>query len=93
MKGKLVVVAIPYGTGKGEVGIIDGGKDELSEGPNAYGVDGNGDGVIDLFNSQDAIPSAANYLIAHGWKNNPKKALACTAQSPNTSQPVLQKSG
>jgi len=33
-----------------------------------YGVDGDGDGKIDLFRPQDAIPSIANYLVGHGWK-------------------------
>jgi membrane-bound lytic murein transglycosylase B len=29
--------------------------------------DGNGDGLIDLFNHHDAIASVANYLRHHGW--------------------------
>jgi membrane-bound lytic murein transglycosylase B len=33
-----------------------------------YGVDGNGDGRIDLYNSTDAVMSTANYLKAHGWR-------------------------
>lgn len=33
-----------------------------------YGVDGNGDGVTDLFQVEDAIHSAAHYLNRHGWK-------------------------
>ena len=33
-----------------------------------YGVDGDGDGVIDLFTMSDAIASTANYLAKHGWK-------------------------
>lgn len=33
-----------------------------------YAVDGNGDGKIDLFNIEDAVPSAANYLKSHGWR-------------------------
>jgi len=33
-----------------------------------YGVDGDGDGVIDLFTMADAIASVANYLAKHGWK-------------------------
>ncbi len=32
-----------------------------------YGVDGNGDGVIDLGNATDALTSTANYLRAKGW--------------------------
>ena len=35
----------------------------------AFGVDGDGDGKIDIFNSYaDAMASAANYLAAEGWK-------------------------
>jgi len=32
----------------------------------AYGVDGNGDGVKDVYNSADAVFGAANYLCANG---------------------------
>lgn len=34
----------------------------------AYGVDGNGDGRIDLTNQADALASTANYLRAKGWQ-------------------------
>jgi membrane-bound lytic murein transglycosylase B len=33
-----------------------------------YGVDGNGNGRVSLFDPDDAIASCANYLKAHGWK-------------------------
>lgn len=33
-----------------------------------YGVDGNGDGLIDLNNVVDALASTANYLRAKGWQ-------------------------
>ncbi len=33
-----------------------------------YGVDGNGDGRVDLTNSVDALYSTANYLAQKGWK-------------------------
>lgn len=33
-----------------------------------YGVDGNGDRVIDLSNAVDALTSTANYLRAKGWR-------------------------
>ncbi len=32
-----------------------------------YGVDGNGDGRVDLFSDADALHSIANYLRGHGW--------------------------
>ncbi len=41
-----------------------------------YGVDGNGDGRIDLNNAADAILSTGNYLRAYGWceaKTGPQK--------------------
>ncbi len=34
----------------------------------AYGVDGNGDGVVDLANLTDAMASTANYLRQKGWQ-------------------------
>lgn len=34
----------------------------------AYGVDGNGDGVVDLSNVTDAMASTANYLRQKGWQ-------------------------
>jgi membrane-bound lytic murein transglycosylase B len=33
-----------------------------------YGVDGDGDGVLNFFTMSDAIASVANYLAKHGWK-------------------------
>jgi membrane-bound lytic murein transglycosylase B len=36
-----------------------------------YGVDYDGDGIVDLRNSAaDAIGSVANFLVAHGWDRN-----------------------
>ncbi len=38
---------------------------------NAYGVDYDGDGIVDIWDSfDDAIASAANYLHSLGWKSN-----------------------
>jgi membrane-bound lytic murein transglycosylase B len=34
----------------------------------AYGVDGNGDGVVDLNNQTDALTSTANFLAQKGWR-------------------------
>ncbi len=33
-----------------------------------YGVDGNGDGTVDLANQTDALASTANYLAQKGWR-------------------------
>lgn len=33
-----------------------------------YGVDGNGDGKIDLYNQADALATTANFLKRKGWK-------------------------
>ena len=35
-----------------------------------FGVDGDGDGKVNLFHVPDAIHSLANYLHKHGWKPN-----------------------
>lgn len=35
-----------------------------------YGVDGTGDGVVDLFDTTDALYSMANYVKLHGWKDD-----------------------
>jgi membrane-bound lytic murein transglycosylase B len=34
----------------------------------AYGVDGNGDGKIDLANQTDALATTANFLASKGWR-------------------------
>ncbi len=69
---------ILYGLHLTETGLRDGpissGYGTGAQGPmqfmpgtwSAYGVDGNGDGVIDINNAQDAIYAAANFLAAHG---------------------------
>lgn len=35
-----------------------------------YGMDGDGDGLVDLFSFSDAAWSIANYLQANGWRKN-----------------------
>ena len=35
-----------------------------------YAVDGDGDGVVDLFTFSDAMASIANYLKESGWQTN-----------------------
>lgn len=41
----------------------------------AYGVDGNGDGIINAWNLEDAIFSAANYLRANNYQNDIRKSI------------------
>jgi membrane-bound lytic murein transglycosylase B len=38
-----------------------------------YGVDGNGDGRVNLFEFADAVASIANYLKVHGWEKGRKE--------------------
>jgi len=38
----------------------------------SWAVDGNGDGIVDLFDKEDAIFSVANYLKKHGWGKSKK---------------------
>lgn len=45
-----------------------------------YGADGNGDGVIDLYDADDAIFSTANYLRGYGW---------CDAKYPSEKEQVI----
>ena len=40
-----------------------------------FGVDGNKDGKINLFDLEDAFHSVANYLIKNGWENNTLQAI------------------
>jgi membrane-bound lytic murein transglycosylase B len=40
---------------------------------NSWAVDGNGDGLINLFDKDDAIFSVANYLNENGWGKTLKK--------------------
>ncbi|MDE3721689.1 bifunctional lytic transglycosylase/C40 family peptidase [Nocardiopsis sp. N85] len=42
---------------------------------NGYGVDGNGDGIVNVYDPGDAIPAAADYLIAHGIQDDVRKAI------------------
>ena len=40
-----------------------------------YGQDGNEDGTVSVYDPEDAIPAAADYLIAHGVKDDVREAL------------------
>lgn len=57
-----------------------------------YGVDYDGDGIVDLRNSAaDAIGSVANFLVAHGWDRNASGPSVFPAEvAPNLAwQPLL----
>lgn len=60
------------GSYAGALGIVQFMPDSLLN----YGIDGNKDGLVDLYNPVDAIPSAANFLARHNWAGDNIKALA-----------------
>ncbi len=47
----------------------------LPQSVEAYGHDGNGDNLVNPFDINDAIFSAANFLVKHGWQEDQTKAL------------------
>lgn len=59
------------GSYAGAIGIVQFMPNNLKP----YGIDADTNGVVDLFNPVDAIPSAANFLIQHGWRDDQTKAL------------------
>lgn len=59
------------GSYAGALGIVQFMPDSLQR----YGIDGDKNGIIDLHNPVDAIPSAANFLKAHGYTNSPRTAI------------------
>jgi membrane-bound lytic murein transglycosylase B len=66
------------GSYAGAIGLVQFMPDSIL----AYGVDGDKDGVVDLFKPADAIPSAANFLFHHGWTTSKLKALGSYYGSP-----------
>jgi membrane-bound lytic murein transglycosylase B len=58
----------------------------------AYGVDGSGDGKVDIINNKlDAFASVANYLKKSGWKY--KKKYLKTTETPKTFAEICSKAG
>lgn len=59
----------------------------------AYGADGNGDGLVDLFDFSDAMASTANFLKSHGWHNrnrqNQLRAILSYNHCENYAKAVL----
>jgi membrane-bound lytic murein transglycosylase B len=60
-----------------------------------YGVDFDGDGVVDLRNSSsDAIGSVAHFLVEHGWQRDARGPTAYPAEvSPNRAWEVMLERG
>ncbi len=71
LKSEIDCLAIK-GSYAGALGIVQFMPDSLLN----YGIDGNKDGVVDLYNPIDAIPSEANFLARHGWEEDNAAALA-----------------
>lgn len=56
-----------------------------------YGVDGNGNGRVSLFDPDDAIASCANYLKAHGWQPGlPRDERRKVIWKYNRSEPYVE---
>jgi membrane-bound lytic murein transglycosylase B len=62
-----------------------------------YGVDGNGDGRVDLFNTADALASIASYLKGSGWEEGnqtqKRKAIYAYNHCDNYVKAVLAYAG
>ncbi len=57
----------------------------------SYGVDWNNDGKIDLFETEDAMASMANYLFHHGWRSDlPYAKKIKVIKTYNNSQPYAE---
>ncbi len=61
----------------------------------AYAVDGDGDGRVDLYTLTDALASAANYLRKHGWRpglsrEEKKRVLMTYNHSEPYAETILQ---
>lgn len=64
-----------FGIG-GRAGNTWGGEPVRAVPPRlVYGLDGNGDGIADVYDPADAIPAAAGYLLAHGAPDDLRQAL------------------
>ena len=55
-----------------------------------YGIDGDHDGIVDVYDPGDAIPSAANFLRAHGAPGTMQGALSAYNHSQDYVSLVLQ---
>jgi cell wall-associated NlpC family hydrolase len=60
-----------------------------SEKTSGYGIDGDHDGQVNVYDPGDAIPSAAGFLTAHGAPGNMQAALLAYNNSPDYAALVL----
>lgn len=69
---QLSLIGLP-GSSYGAIGICQFMPTNALE----YGVDGDGDGKVDLFEVEDALPSMGNFMRHHGWRKgiSERKAL------------------
>lgn len=69
MKNKNIAIDSIYGSWAGAFGM----SQFLPSSYMRWAVDGNGDGVVNLFNLDDAVYSVANYLKSNGWGDTDEK--------------------
>ena len=67
---------------KGSYGGAIGLAQFLPHTVDLLGYDGNGDGIVDPFEKDDAIFSAANFLAQNGWREDKTEALGKYYGSP-----------
>lgn len=76
---RLDLLAVP-GSIYGAIGLCQFMPSNLAP----YAVDGDGDGVVDLFVPADAVASLSHYLHKHGWKSKaPRTARHAVLKSYN----------
>jgi membrane-bound lytic murein transglycosylase B len=73
-----------YGSWAGAFGI----SQFLPSSYMSWAIDGNSDGIIDLFNKDDAIFSVANYLKTNGWTNTDSNKRAAVFHYNNSNDYV-----
>ncbi|MBI4459312.1 MAG: lytic murein transglycosylase [Acidobacteria bacterium] len=60
---------------QGSYGGAIGPAQFLPKSAELFGADGDGDGIVDLSQPTDALYSAANFLVKHGWHEDKTVAL------------------